>query len=553
MAPQAVNLEPHREWIVSQIKAGATLEYIACHLPLDCPPVSAKLLSRRLDAWGVRNEATGRQGVRPRKRRDAGLEAARPWIVGLYQQMDKIATIRGKIKERTGIEVSKQRLHALLHDDWNVPPRRERAAAPDVQDFITKQAGLGAPVSKIQGGLQDELQLRVTTRWIYLKMHEWGIELPGHQLESMPAPVLTSIKQYIEVTFYESRHTDANMKQQLEAKGYSISLLKIFKLRMEMGLRRRHDAAQVEECLDRLRNAMWSSPRAGVLFPRLTKKMLPIFCRQTFHIPVSRGMAWKFLQEEYPEEMLTRVRTIARKRGGFLCPGPNYIWSIDAYCKLAHWGIEVYACIDAYSRYIVWGHVGHTAQTQRSVCLQYTDTVRTLGYLPLIMRSDHGVETGMIAGAHYWLSAASKEPRLLKPTRNDRGQVVWIYREVVDGEEVRHEVPADPEQGVAYPKFGPERNLEFKDCYSYGLSTKNQRIESWWSELNFHVTLFWRVSRDPFVSFPLRPVSRPPPGRAGRRQHAAKQVQTRASEAAREGTGSATFPHDGSHPSTCHC
>ena len=508
MAPQRINLEPHREWITAQIKAGATLQHIICHLPQDGPSVSLNSLKRRLNAWGVSNTRTGPLGQRSGKRQHAGLESARPWIIESYLRWDRLNHIRSEIKQRVGIDISERSLHFLLHDLWEIPPRGERCNTPEIREYITRQVELKAPVSEIKQSLHAEYGICKTTSWIYQQLSDWDVKLPA-RFEDMDEEDLQAVKRFIKNTFYECRQTDKDIKEWLEGRGYSISLAKIARLRKEMELKRVHTPEEADEVLNRLREAMRACQPAGILVPRLTKMMLPMFFKNRFHLPISRAMAWRFMHEEYPEDMLTRVRTVARKRGGYLCPGPNYIWSIDAYCKLAHWGIEIYACIDAYSRYVVWAHVGHTAQTQRSVCLQYVDTIRTTRYLPLVIRSDHGVETGMIAGAHYWLSAASKGSRLSKPTRDDEGRVVWIYREVADGVETRHVVPADPEHDIPHPTFAPEQPLEFRDCYSYGVSTKNQRIESWWSQLNYHLTQFWRVSCLLSLCCPRGPLPRP--------------------------------------------
>lgn len=495
MPARAVNLEPHREWIVAQVRSGRSLEYVRAHLPLEESSVSVNTLKRRLDAWGVRNEATGANGERRATRRETGLDEAKHWIIEAYQRWDAMRTIRREIERRLSIVVSERRLQALLHDEWEVAPRRERTELPEVRTLITTLAEAGRTVPQIQHSLQLELAMRKSDKWIREKLKLWGLPLPRFRnnvrIDDADVP---AIKEYISYIFFECRQNDADMQQKLEAMGFQVSLRQIYEFRSQMGLLRRHRPDEAENDIERLREAMVLHPRADILVPRLTKKMLPIFFKQEFNIPISRQMAWAFMKQHYADEMLTRVRTMARRRHGFLCPGPNYIWSIDAYCKLAHWGIEIYACIDAYSRYIIWGHVGHSAQTQRSVCLQYMDTLRVLGHLPLIIRSDHGVETGMIAGAHYWLSAASTERRLLKPTRDDDGTVVWIYREIQGGVEIRQFTRAGDGENHPPPTYGPERTLEFHDCYSYGLSTSNQRIESWWQELNYHITGYWRVS-----------------------------------------------------------
>jgi len=38
--------------------------------------------------------------------------------------------------------------------------------------------------------------------------------------------------------------------------------------------------------------------------------------------------------------------------------GPNFLWCLDGHDKLAQYGIEIYAVVDAYSRKIIWFYCG---------------------------------------------------------------------------------------------------------------------------------------------------------------------------------------------------
>jgi hypothetical protein len=44
------------------------------------------------------------------------------------------------------------------------------------------------------------------------------------------------------------------------------------------------------------------------------------------------------------------LQDLQQERCVYVVPGSNYVWSMDGYLKLAPYGIEVYAAIDAYSR-----------------------------------------------------------------------------------------------------------------------------------------------------------------------------------------------------------
>lgn len=158
---------------------------------------------------------------------------------------------------------------------------------------------------------------------------------------------------------------------------------------------------------------------------------------------------YRILTELNPEGVARRTALSKVHRGAVTVPGPNYAWSIDAYCKFEYWNIQVYAAIDVYSRYITWIYVGITGRTAVSVLAQYLTTLANHQVMPLILRSDRGVETPMAADAHYHLS------QQLRPQE--------------DGE-----------------------LLQFSDCFRYGTSKQNQRIEAWWNQQSTSSTSRWR-------------------------------------------------------------
>ena len=77
----------------------------------------------------------------------------------------------------------------------------------------------------------------------------------------------------------------------------------------------------------------------------------------------------------YPEHTELRERLVNKRRPFFEIPGPDYVWSFDGYDKLKRWGFEIYAGIDAYSRFIVTLYVGTSNSTGRSVIGQYVQLV----------------------------------------------------------------------------------------------------------------------------------------------------------------------------------
>ncbi|KAI1818861.1 hypothetical protein F4861DRAFT_544689 [Xylaria intraflava] len=194
---------------------------------------------------------------------------------------------------------------------------------------------------------------------------------------------------------------------------------------------------------------------------------------------LSRDAIFRVYREFHSEEILYRLHKTQRRRGGWTTPGPNYIWSVDGHLKLAQYGFEIYAGIDAYSRYIPWFFVGFSGLTARAIFAQYLYIVKQYGFIPQVIRSDRGNETTMMAAAHYVLSQCAKTHRFPRQLRR-----------VPDPAEVDGEPIPLPQPG---PVVAEDEPLPWSHCWSYGKSTENQRIESWWNQLQDNRTYFWRV------------------------------------------------------------
>ncbi|CAP93803.1 Pc16g11330 [Penicillium rubens Wisconsin 54-1255] len=133
---------------------------------------------------------------------------------------------------------------------------------------------------------------------------------------------------------------------------------------------------------------------------------------------------------------------------GYSIPRPNDVWYVDGYMKLEPFGIEIYAAIDGYSRYIVWIYAGVSARTGVSVLHQAIYEYKNRGFLLRKIRSDRGIETILLADGHFMLRQLG------------------------------------------------EPSVQPKDCYIYGRSVDNQRIEAWWGMLSRASTgLFYRYFR----------------------------------------------------------
>lgn len=168
----------------------------------------------------------------------------------------------------------------------------------------------------------------------------------------------------------------------------------------------------------------------------------------------------RIAQELSIDGFAQRGARVNTRRGANLTDGPDHVWSMDAYCKLDNWGIEIYAAIDVYSRRVIWAYVGVSSKTQASVLAQYLETALAGGRIPKIIRTDRGVETALVADAHYYL-------RHTMHRNGDRS-------------------------GDRGGDRSASSSIELGDCFHYGTSKQNQRIESWWGQLAKSAISRWR-------------------------------------------------------------
>jgi hypothetical protein len=87
-------------------------------------------------------------------------------------------------------------------------------------------------------------------------------------------------------------------------------------------------------------------------------------------IPVARDRMFKIMKELDPEGVETRRTRFKDGRdhtGKYNVPGPNYAWSVDGHMKFQAYGIEIYAMVDGYSRYVTSIFVGLSATCGASI------------------------------------------------------------------------------------------------------------------------------------------------------------------------------------------
>ncbi|KAI9882169.1 MAG: hypothetical protein M1823_006084, partial [Watsoniomyces obsoletus] len=151
------------------------------------------------------------------------------------------------------------------------------------------------------------------------------------------------------------------MLEILRTEGYQLSITGLRRIRRQLGLYRKLSGKDSEDRDSEMRRIVQQQLDEGVI-QGYGRGYLHTHFRSQGHI-VSRDRLFAIVKELYPEGPAARLKDMQRHRGEYIVPGPHYLWSLDGYCKLDPYGIEIYAAIDAYSRYIVWIYVGVSART----------------------------------------------------------------------------------------------------------------------------------------------------------------------------------------------
>ncbi|XP_044003479.1 uncharacterized protein LOC122849012 isoform X2 [Aphidius gifuensis] len=235
----------------------------------------------------------------------------------------------------------------------------------------------------------------------------------------------------------------------LHGHGLSISIRHLKRILVTLGLKRKMMTASPE--LDVLQAILIELQGAGDC---LGYKSLWLRLQQTYGLNIRRDRVLEILRVVDPEGVEGRkIRRLRRRQ--YITPGPNFLWHLDGYDKLKPYGFPIHGCIDGWSRKLLWLQVSSTNNHPDVVAHFYLDTVRKLGFVPRVIRSDRGTENGTIQSLQQCL------------------------------------------------RFYHDDQLAGLNSFIQGKSTANQRIESFWSQLrragiDHYISLF-KDMRDSFV------------------------------------------------------
>ncbi|KAI9779460.1 MAG: hypothetical protein M1816_001870, partial [Peltula sp. TS41687] len=271
------------------------------------------------------------------------------------------------------------------------------------KDFVVELYQENCTIDEICQKLRDSHGLTLSARTLRCRLKDWDISKIVHTKDT------AQLRLRIATLFLECYLDDEEILDLLREEKYMLSSTGLVRIRKSMGLLRRLPLENRQEADRQLRELVQLELAKGEI-TGYGRELLHTHFRAQGYI-ASRDRLFAVVRELDPEGVAQRTNRMQRHRGEYVVAGPNQLWSLDGYCKLEQYGFQVYAAIDAYSRYVVWCYVGISARTQISVLRQYLDTIQDLDIMPQIIRSDRGVETPLMANAHHelWLKSVGQE------------------------------------------------------------------------------------------------------------------------------------------------
>ena len=115
------------------------------------------------------------------------------------------------------------------------------------------------------------------------------------------------------------------------------------------------------------------------------------------------------------------------KRRTYHCLGPNDTWHIDGYDKLKPFGFPIHGAIDGFSWKILWLEVTRSNNSPDNTATYFLSTVKELKGCPRQLITDLGTESGLAALMQSYFHDDADAHSYISSSRNRRIEGWWSF------------------------------------------------------------------------------------------------------------------------------
>ena len=148
------------------------------------------------------------------------------------------------------------------------------------------------------------------------------------------------------------------------------------------------------------------------------------FINVRYNILVAKEKVRRLLRILDPEGVQERSRNVIRRRI-YETLGPNDICHIDGNDKLKKWGFCIHGAVDGFSRKLLWLKVSTTNSDPLVVANFYLECVTKHKIVPKCVRMDRGTENIYIQDLQFFFTNDSESYLYATSTRNQRIESFW--------------------------------------------------------------------------------------------------------------------------------
>ena len=125
-----------------------------------------------------------------------------------------------------------------------------------------------------------------------------------------------------------------------------------------------------------------------------------------------------------PEGVSDRSKNVIKRRV-YETLGPNDVYHIDGNDKLKKWGLCIHGCVDGFSRKLLWLKVATTNNDPLVIANYYLEHIKTYKIVPNLIRVDRGTENVFCDDLQVFFTGVADSVQYATSTRNQRIEAFW--------------------------------------------------------------------------------------------------------------------------------